>query len=330
MNSDLAEPELWSYRSAQAVPDDFDLFWADALATARTHSLDPRLVLVDCGLSTVDVYDVTFSGYQGEPIRAWLKVPHGATGALPTIIEYAGYGGGRGHAIERILWSTAGYAHLAMDTRGQGAGWGGGATEDPHGSGPSVPGFMTRGILNKDDYYYKRLFIDAARAIDLIKELPFCDAGRVAVVGGSQGGGIALAATALVPEVRGAFFRVPFLCDFPRSLAIAGTGPYTEVQTYLSNRRNDRDRAMDTLAYFDGANFATRGAVPGWFTAGLTDVVCPPSTVFGAFHNYRGAKNITLWPFNGHEGGGTEDDAQALHALHTLIGEGARRSSSDV
>lgn len=38
-----------------------------------------------------------------------------------------------------------------MDTRGQGSVWGtGGATPDPHGSGPATPGYMTRGIAHPD------------------------------------------------------------------------------------------------------------------------------------------------------------------------------------
>ncbi len=34
------------------------------------------------------------------------------------------------------------------------------------------------------------------------------------------------------------------------------------------------------------------------------DDVCPPSTVFAAHNWYGGPREIDVYPFNGHEGGG--------------------------
>ena len=85
-----------------------------------------------------------FRGYGGQDIRGWLRVPAGHTGPLPAVVQYVGYGGGRGHALESLLWASAGFAHLHMDTRGQGAAWSVGDTPDPAPAGPQVPGVMTR------------------------------------------------------------------------------------------------------------------------------------------------------------------------------------------
>ena len=60
----------------------------------------------------------------GDPIRGWLTCPAGAADPLPTIVEFVGYGGGRGLPEEHLQWATAGYAHLLMDTRGKGSEWG--------------------------------------------------------------------------------------------------------------------------------------------------------------------------------------------------------------
>ena len=86
-------------------------------------------------------------------------------GSLPAIVEDFGYGGGRGLPHERLLWASAGYAHLTMDTRGQGSSWQVGDTPDDGPAGNSHPGFTTRGVLDRDTYYYRRLYTDAVRAI---------------------------------------------------------------------------------------------------------------------------------------------------------------------
>ena len=322
MFTDLPEADLRAYVSSQRDPLDFDEFWRATLAESRAYDLAVSVTPVDSGLTTVDVYDVSFAGYAGQRVSAWLKVPAGAIDsgrALPAVVQYVGYGGGRGHALENLIWASAGYAHLIMDTRGQGSGWSIGSTPDPDGSGPASPGVMTRGIDSRETYYYRRLFTDAARAVEAARALDVVDSARVAVLGGSQGGGTALAVSGLVPDVAALVAYVPFLCDFPRATVITDNDPYKEIGRYLAMHRGSTARVHETLSYFDGVNFAKRASAPALFSAALMDPTCPPSTVFGAFNNYAGPKQITLWPYNAHEGGGIEDDAGALNALRELL-----------
>ena len=275
---------------------------------------------VDSGLATIDVFDVTFPGFRGQPIRAWLRLPRHRTAPPPAVVQYVGYGGGRGRPTEELLWASAGFAHLQMDTRGQGSSWSVGDTADPDGGGAQHPGFMTRGISSPETYYYRRLITDAVRAVDAARSLPSIDPERVAVVGRSQGGGVAIAAAALAEGVRAAICSVPFLCDFPRATVITDSLPYVEIARYLAVHRDAVAQAHATLRYIDGVNFAKRATIPGWFSAGLMDTTCPPSTVFAAFAEWLGPKEISVWPYNGHEGGGADGDRAALAALHELFG----------
>lgn len=307
----MSLPELTQYRPEVAEPADFDAFWQRTLAEARRHPAEPRLTRVDSPLTEVEVYDVTFNGFAGDPIKAWFMVPAaGSDGSgelparLPTVVEYNGYGGGRGFPHERLTWVASGYAYLFMDTRGQGSVWGsGGDTPDPHGSGPAAPGFMTRGIHSADDYYYRRVFTDAVRAIDAVRTLDRVDPARVAVCGGSQGGGIALAAAGLADDLVGVMPEVPFMCHFERAVGMTGTDPYQEIVRYLSVHRDQVEQTFGTLAYFDGVNFAKRATAPAIFSVGLLDPICPPSTVFAARNHYAGDAEIEVYPFNEHEGG---------------------------
>jgi cephalosporin-C deacetylase len=317
--TDLDRPALQSYRSDYRAPADFDEFWQKTLAEASEHDLNPRLVEVDANLTTVDVYDLTFAGFGGHPVRAWLRVPRWRTGALPGIVQFHGYGSGRGRAIEDLLWASAGYAHLVMDTRGQGGDFAGGDTGDPVGSGPSFPGFLTRGITDKDSYYYRRVFTDAVRAVEVLRGLALVDENRVAAIGNSQGGGIALAVAGLVPDLSALYVQAPFLADVRRATRITNSGPYQEIAGYLATRRDSVDSVFDVLSYFDGVGFAGRATAPAWFSTGLMDEVCPPSTAFGAFHEYAGPKQIAVWDYNGHEAGGSDDLNIVLGAFRTLL-----------
>ncbi|GAA3652538.1 acetylxylan esterase [Microbacterium marinilacus] len=308
---DLPLDQLREYRADVAEPSDFDAFWADTIAQTRAAAWEPRVERTDTGLSLVETSDVVFSGFAGDEIRAWWHVPSG-TAPRAVVVEFLGYSGGRGLPHEVGAWPLAGYAHLYVDTRGQG--WHHsrpGATADPHGSGPSAPGKMTQGIDDPASYYYRRVFADAFRAIETARELGAALAPDVPlyVTGASQGGGIAIAATALATSagvpVAGVMPDVPFLCAFPRATTITDAMPYREIANHLATHRGLQERVYRTLSYVDGVNFARRITVPALFSVALMDVICPPSTVFSAYNSWGGEdRAIEVYPFNDHEGGG--------------------------
>lgn len=315
---DLPLEALREYRGDVPEPADFDDFWSATLAQTRAAAWAPRVERVETGLSLVETHDVAFAGYAGDEIRAWWHVPAGRP-PRAVVVEFIGYSGGRGLPHDVGTWPLAGYAHLFVDTRGQG--WHHtrpGHTPDPHGAGPSVPGKMTQGIEDPATYYYRRVFADAVRAVDTAREL----AGDVPlfVTGGSQGGGITIAATALSDGVAGSLPDVPFLCDFPRATTITDAKPYREIADYLATHRGQEERAYRTLSYFDGVNFARRARVPALFSVALMDVICPPSTVFSAFNAWgTDDRAIEVYPFNDHEGGGAFQRRAQLDWIATRL-----------
>lgn len=314
----LAEQNPEAYQPVRRIPADFDDFWASTLAASMRYPLGA--VFTPAWMKVIEVYDVTFNGFEGQPIKAWLAMPSGTTTPLPCVVEFPGYGGGRGMPHECLLYAAAGYAHLFMDVRGQGSGWRSGDTPDPASGAPQHPGFMTRGVLDPHTYYYRRVITDAVRAVEAARSHPLVDPSRIAVTGGSQGGGLTLAVAALVPDVVAAAPDVPFLCDFHRGTEIATAGPYPEIVNYLAVHRSHEDQVFHTLSYFDGVNFAERARCPALFSLALMDASCPPSTGYAAFHAYAGPRQLEVYPFNGHEGGEAAQDAVRLRFLGDIFG----------
>lgn len=317
---DLSPVQLESYRPDVREPADFDTFWNATIAAARAAGGSVVVEKVASPLTVFDVFDITFPGFAGDPVKAWFITPAGSQGPLPTVVEFLGYGGGRGLPSEHLQWPAAGYSYMLMDTRGQGSVWSaGGVTPDPYGSGPAVPGFMTRGIESPEDYYYRRVFTDAVRAVDAARTLPQVDPARVAICGASQGGGITLAAAALCDGLVAAMPDVPYLCHFERAIELADRSPYQEVVQYLAVHRGAQKRVLDTLSYFDGANFAARAKVPAMFSVALMDQICPPSTVYAAYNRYAGRSEITIYPYNEHEGGQAHQWVVQQEFLRSLV-----------
>lgn len=330
---DLSPDQLEVFNPEIPEPADLDAFWARTLAENPADPGAVTAVRVDCPLRTVSVHDVTFPGYAGDPVRAWLILP--TTGQadgspLPTIVQLLGMGGGRGLPHDHLAWASAGYAHLVVDTRGQGSHWGsGGDTPDPHGHGPATAGFATHGIEDPEHYLFRRLFIDAHHAVVSAAALPRVDATRVVVTGASQGGALTIAAVALGAPAVAAMPDVPFLAHVTHAVGMTDEPPYADIVTYLSVHRDAVAQVLRTLSYFDVAALARRARVPALFSTGLMDTTCPPSTVFAARNQWGRAlpegerpalPQVRVYPFNGHEGGESYQWREQVTWLSALLG----------
>ncbi len=327
MQFDWPLDRLRDYRPdlGDIVDPGFDAFWARTLAEAEAAATPIRVETFDTGLVTVESHDITFAGFGGQPVRAWLNLPRGATGPLPTVVQFQGYGGGRGVPQEFLFWACAGFAHVVMDSRGQGAGWGGGSGSagatsdiDAVGGGAQVPGMMTRGIRDPETSYFRRLFTDAVRLVRDLRGLDTVDADRIAVLGASQGGAIAQAVAGLEP-VAAACIDVPFLTHIAEAIRMTDRDPYFEIVRYMRSHRGAEADVTRTLAHIDGVGFAARATAPALYSVGLMDDICPPRTVFAAFNHYGGPKDIAVWPFAHHEGGAIDQTLRQLDFLRATL-----------
>jgi cephalosporin-C deacetylase len=321
---DLPAEQLKDYRTDTQEPAGLDSWWRRRLDQARAAAREPALIRYEAGIyGPVEVHDTEFSGAGGDRIRAWyLRPAGGPEGGTPVVVKFIGYGGGRGSPAEHVLLPALGYALLVMDTRGQGGRWSTGVTGDHADgwhAGPENANVMTRGIGSPEDYYYTRLFTDAVRAVETACELTGAE--RVAVTGMSQGGGLSLAAAALVPElVAVCHADVPFLCDIRRGITLASLPPYIEVAEFLAHQVDLVPAALDTLRYVDCALLARRITARCLMSVGLMDMICPPSTVYAAYNEITAGKDIAVHPFTGHEVPMTHVERQLRHLREHLGG----------
>jgi cephalosporin-C deacetylase len=296
--------QLVQYRGRNPRPDDFEAYWAAALA--ELDALDPCAALEPSSFTAAaghaECFDLWFTGVGGARVHAKYLRPAGAVSPHPAVLRFHGYTLGSPDWSSMLGWVGHGYSVAALDCRGQG-----GLSEDPGGvRGNTQRGHIVRGLDDAPEkLLYRQIYLDCAELARIVMGFEEVDAARVGATGASQGGGLTLACAALEPRVRRAAPVYPFLTDYQRTWEMGlAVDAYQELQTHfrLFDPRHERERETFTrLGYIDVQHLAPsiRGEV--LLITGLNDTICPPSTQYAAYNKIEAPKRHVLYPDFGHE-----------------------------
>ncbi|MBC8153108.1 MAG: acetylxylan esterase [Bacteroidetes bacterium] len=283
-------------------PADFQSFWEEAKAELAKVPIDARLTLLpDRSTEKVTVYHVNLQNWgppnwQNVPSRLYgiLCVPKRA-GTFPALLQVPGAGtrayfGDVGNAERGIVTFQIGIHGIPV-------------TMDPAVYTSLANGaFQNYPLFNLDDrdrYYYKRVYLGCLRAVDFLASLPQVDAGRMAVTGGSQGGALSIVTAAMDSRIKWLGAYHPALSDLTGYLnGRAGGWPHLFTGS-SANWTNKADK-IKTVGYYDVVNFARLVKVPGRYTWGFNDEVCPPTSMYSAYNVITAAKTLELFQDAGH------------------------------
>jgi cephalosporin-C deacetylase len=282
------------YRCSVRKPHDFDEFWQDVLRQAAAIPLDIEVVPDRLRTSDeIEVFEVFYTSLDRVRVAAWYCRPVRRAERSPAIMFLPGYQMDPPVPKE---WARKGYNALSLAPRGK--------LRSMRQFNPGYPNLLTHNIVDRHTYSYRGFYVDTWRGIDVLLSRPEVDRARIGVAGSSQGGGLVVTTAAMRPEVRAAAAGVPYLCGFMDAIELTHTYPYEEINDYLRLRPEDRGQVEDTLAYFDGINFADKIACPIIVNIGLQDNVCPPETGYALFDRIGSAvKQIYPYDGHGHDGG---------------------------
>lgn len=296
------EEQMQSYEKYIPKPTkkaDFNDFWDITIEESKLLPLNAEYKRLPYPIEQIEVFDVSYQGFGGTPIKAYYIRPMDHVHNLPCIITFHGYGGNKGSVSNYMKWLIQGYAVLAVDCRGQGE-----SGESTYYSNGSTGTWATQGLLDKHEYYYRKVYMDCKRAIDFIFTRPEIDKKRICLLGASLGGGIALAVAALDTRPALVVADVPNMCNIELAIQQKFEGSLVAIEGYLSRYPERSKQVFDTLSYFDNLNLAPKIKSKVRLSAAFKDLICPPQTIYGVFNHIQSEKTILSYPFSGHDAPG--------------------------
>ncbi|MGL1888134.1 MAG: acetylxylan esterase [Reichenbachiella sp.] len=271
------DPEQMSYETS--ANNDFQKFWDSSIAELKQIEPSYKVTAVQREKSAkTDLYKVEMKSFQNLTVRGWLEVPK-KKGKYPTLLRVPGYTENMepiDQYDDMIVFS--------FNTRDHG---------ESDNTGPRGYDMWVRGMESEYDYYYRGIILDCLQAVDFLSTRDDVDMDRLAVWGGSQGGGLSFWTAALDVRIDLCIADVPYLCDMQNYFEITH---WEEVDTWFERNPDQTwQTILNTWTYFDSKNVAKNIQCPVWMGIGLQDDVCPPSTSFATYNLLRVPKKYNVY-----------------------------------
>lgn len=292
-----AEPE--KIVPARPEPADFDAYWAGVKAELNAMPLKVKLTQVEPPQKgvrdRVKVYDFEINMPSGRPVRGYLAMPSGAAAkSLPAQVSFHG-AGVRGSSMPV---GTALKGRIAIDINAHGIENGKPKEYYENLLKGDLRSYRYDGRTSRDTIYFRGMYQRIYRTLQFVKSLPEWDGRTLIAVGTSQGGGQALVAAGIDPDVTCCVAYVPALCDHG-GFAV---GRESGWPRFHKEEGGTSPEVMTAADYIDAVNFARKiTGADTVLTTGFIDLSCTPSSVFAAYNVIpSGSKQIWCSPPSDH------------------------------
>ncbi len=281
-------------------------------AQQMTPSTQPAAGFEAAGVTAI-FYDV-FS-WKGKPTRAfaWVGMPQHKPGEkVPGMVLIHG-GGGTAFNEWVTLWTSRGYAAIAMDTcgqlpRGKYSHW----DRDLHGGPPGWGGFDQTDQSVEDQWTYHAV-IDAILAHSLLRSMPDVDAERIGVTGISWGG-------YLTCIVAGLDHR------FKLAVPVYGCGFLGEDSAWLPEfAKLGPEKSAAWLKAWDPSEYLPAARMPMLWVSGTNDFAYPPDSLQKSYRLPNAPRFLALKVRMPHGHGGPGENPEEIHAFSDAILKGGQR-----
>lgn len=287
------EEKLKNQIIPQTSNDDFEEFWKSEVEKLRQKKLVVERKIKDFPYTNITTWEVKYNTHDDTIVKAYFSVPNDGKKKHACVIDY--HGGGARKSVN-VQYLACGVACFSIDVRSQG-----GETVDKanYSMGDMMGGIMTRGLIDKHEFYMKNIYLDAIRAVDVVASFEEVDTDKIITFGGSQGGALSVVAAALSGKVKKCYTVVTSYSCIDKRVE-AGTGVFESTHAFLHANPQYTDAALNTLTYFDINNLISLIKVPTSFCIALADKICLPEYVYSVYTHANCEKDLSMVPFAPH------------------------------
>ena len=278
-------------RSQHPKPADFEAFWQQTKTQLEQVKPEYKVTEIPNCKDNRRVFEVEMKSLDGLVIRGFLTEPksHIKNKKFAVLLGLPGYqvplgpmyGTDPDIAIFTLNIRGSGYSRDVINVRRE--------------------SYIVLNLEDKNRYVMRGAIMDCVRAVDFIYSRPELRHDNIIAAGGSLGGFLALATSAVDNRISFCSAANPILCDV-RNLPHEVDWPLYDIHKYVATRPGlTMDKVMDNLDYFDGKNFASDIKCKTLIGMGMLDNIAPPDHVYAAYNELNTDKHIIIFRDLAHE-----------------------------
>jgi cephalosporin-C deacetylase len=278
-------------------PADFGTFWQHNLEKLSRVPMDVKLTPnPQASNDKIAVYKISLANILGTRVYGWVAMPKSG-GPFPAILQIPGAGVGPASAGSVTGRAARGFISMFISVHNYDVDLP--AEKFAELNTGELAGYRTAGRTHRNSYYYLRVILGCARAVDYLRSREDWDGKTMIVTGSSQGGALTLITGGLCHDkVTAIGANVPAMCDHTGRYHGRPSGWPQLIP--MGDPYREKIVAEEVAPYYDAVNFARHITCPAKLGVGLIDNTCPATTVFSAYNVLNVPKQIVISPLMGH------------------------------
>ncbi|MBV6494332.1 MAG: Cephalosporin-C deacetylase [Turneriella sp.] len=283
-------------------PKNLEKFWKEQIQNLKKIPIEmetkkkvSRKILTEQNLT------IEFQSIDKYHMQAQLFVPRKLSGKSPLVLIFPDY------AKEAVIYKglmNAGIAQMIVRMRGHEAPRPIEEKKDLINATQktekhsSAYGYFAERLLEIENYYAGKIFLDAYRALEVARLRREVDTSRIGIIGQGVGAAQALFASAFMERGDALYLENPAFLNLDETQNMSDADYAREINTGARGSKKVKQQIKENLRYFDPVYFAEKIKTDCAFSINLHNKESSPHGAFALFHLLQCEKDMFLFTEN--------------------------------
>lgn len=274
------------------LPHRYDQFWNSALNSLKSFPINLKVTRKK-GLfpGKSGEFSLTFDGYEKYNLTAKLFMPAKVSGKPPIVVCFPDYMQPGAYIPELC---ENGIAQLVLELRGEREALPTATDENNQEKQSLSHGYFSENMLDPDQYYVKKLYLDAVRCLEVVRLIKEVDKNRVSIWGKGIGATMALLLQNSQNRIASLLLDEPSFIYLELTQNISREPYAEEINQYIKKNKNLKKKIKESLAYFDPIYIANKIKIPIMMYLNIERPGYAPQGSFALFHRIPENKDMII------------------------------------
>jgi cephalosporin-C deacetylase len=274
-----------------SIPHSYDEFWESSIDSLKKIPFNLKVSRKKNKIFNKYIeYEILFEGIDKYPLSGKLFLPVKSNYNPPIIIRFSDY-----MEEEKFLPELYdnGFGQFILELRGHKEARE--IRENSEEKTKSTYGYFSENLEQINDYYMKKLYLDAYRTLEVIRLIKEVDKNKITIWGKGIGAAMAVFLQNHVDRILSLILQQPAFAYLELTQNISKSTYAEEINQYIKKNKFSKKKIKENLSYFDVIYLADKINIPVMMVINMENTDSAPQGAFAFFHRIPENKDMVLY-----------------------------------